>query len=89
MKIIELTRTEAARLMNDLEQLLDDDRQWRTAKFNVDSHGLKWKIGEGMWTGSYGHDLNAEPPRHTTCPDCNRTQGYDGHAYAPCGKAPR
>lgn len=25
--------------------------------------------------------------RHTTCPICGKSQGWNGHAYAPCAKA--
>jgi hypothetical protein len=60
MKIIELKRSEAADLLIALAELLPDDRTYRTVKFSVDSDGLKYKVGEGMWTPSVGHDLNQE-----------------------------
>jgi hypothetical protein len=60
MKIIELNETEAGDLMVALEGMLGENWNGKTIKFNIDGVGLKYKVGEGMWTPSVGHDLNQE-----------------------------
>jgi hypothetical protein len=74
MDIRTLTPIEQAKLMNALEVALDSGRRFRISQ---DSDGIKWKVGEGMWTPGYGTNDNAVAEHSRYC----EAYGHDAASH--------
>ena len=60
MDIRTLSASEQESLLKALTNARNNSSRFR---ITLDSDGVKWKVGEGMWTPSYGTNDNAEMQR--------------------------